>query len=128
TWRARTRRCPTFVIPVAAGRGYYVLFVQVQGDHLLATPLDAYKADPSTATPSVVFSLFEELRDKTALTLVRGEVFTETCPKVEAQRFWDTVKRFYLSDQRNFDVVVAFNEKPANFKWDDVLRVGGVSA
>lgn len=27
-------------------------------------------------------------------------------------RFWETVKRFYLSDQRNFDVVLSFNEKP----------------
>ncbi|KAK1861631.1 hypothetical protein I4F81_004213 [Pyropia yezoensis] len=128
TWRARIKRCPNFVIPVAAGRGYYVLFLQAQDEHLLATPLDAYKANPATATPSVVFTAYEELRAKTGLTLLRGEVFTETCPKVEAERFWETVKRFYLSDQRNFDVVVSFNEKPANFNWKDVLRVAGVSA
>lgn len=87
TWRARIKRCPNFVIPVAAGRGYYVLFVQAQDEHLLATPLDAYKASPATATPSVVFTAYEELRAKTGLTLLRGEVFTETCPKVEAERY-----------------------------------------
>ncbi|GAB0494682.1 hypothetical protein MMPV_005978 [Pyropia vietnamensis] len=127
TWRARIKRCPNFVIPVAAGRGYYVLFVQAQDEHLLATPLEAYKANPATATPSLVVSTYEELRAKTGLTLVRGEVFTETCPKVEAERFWEAVKRFYLSDQRNFDVVVSFNEQPAKFNWKDVLRVAGVS-
>lgn len=38
-------------------------------------------------------------------------------------RFWETVKRFYLSDQRNFDVVVSFNEKPVRLPSGGVVVV-----
>ena len=63
TFRANAIACPMFIVPVMKSEAsYFNLVSQFQdGKHCLLTQLDAYRQNPSNASPAMVTTVYEEL-------------------------------------------------------------------
>mmetsp|Transcript_22105 Transcript_22105/g.89589 ORF Transcript_22105/g.89589 Transcript_22105/m.89589 type:complete len:200 (-) Transcript_22105:582-1181(-) len=117
TLMQRAQRCPLFVLPVYNTKrtGHFMVFVQWQDKHCLITYLDDYKRLGGAAAPYMIVSLFDDLVKTKDVALVRGEVFTDRLSKSDSSKLLVDLKKWYLGAERNYDLLIRFNERPVSY-------------
>ncbi|KAI0771020.1 ATP11-domain-containing protein [Trametes elegans] len=109
---------------------------------ILFTPLQEYKLRTSFATPYLVVTHYTDLAKSHGLVLLRGEVTPSAATSApsagasedggrfmlsqqDAQLLAVHVQRFYLWNEGSEEraaLLKAFYEKPAEFKWEELLK------
>ncbi|KAH8111489.1 ATP11-domain-containing protein [Phellopilus nigrolimitatus] len=109
---------------------------------VLFTPLLEYKTRTTFATPHLVLTLYPDLARSHALVLLRGELTPSPAEggryllsQQDAQMLALGVQRFYLSGgaatkstvkdegrRERAELLRVFNESPAEFRWEDLLK------
>lgn len=100
------------------------------------TPLVEYKLRQTFATPYLVLTFYPDLAQSHGLVLLRGEI-TPSAAKAssagdyllsqqDAQLLTHGLQRFYLwgSSEEREKLLADFNERPGEFKWEDLLKHG----
>lgn len=119
---SRASKCPFFVQPVFRDDGFFMLISQFQDpSHFLMAYLEDYKMDPSSASPLVSFSIFNDLADAPQnLSLVRCDILNANIQDHEGLKVVQSVLDNYRSED-DFGLVRTFNERPASFDVDDYI-------
>ncbi|CAI5744099.1 unnamed protein product [Peronospora destructor] len=112
----RAQVAPYFIFPVYRQEGFFNMLCQFQQSCFLATYLDAFKENPSTAPPCVTISLYDNLVAEKNLTLVRADVIN-MLDKKEAQLLLQQLLISYQHDEL-YDHVDKFNNKPDQFDFE----------
>jgi len=110
---------------------------QVPISTILLTPLLEYKTRQTFATPHLVLTHYTDFAQSHKLVLFRGEL-TPTpsgggnywLNQADAQLLALGVQRFYLTDveggeegkKERAEILKNFNEKPEQFRWEDLLK------
>lgn len=102
--------------------GFFMLISQFQDpSHFLMAYLEDYKMDPSSASPLVSFSIFNDLADAPQnLSLVRCDILNANIQDHEGLKVVQSVLDNYRSED-DFGLVRTFNERPASFDVDDYI-------
>ncbi|KAI0757387.1 ATP11 protein-domain-containing protein [Daedaleopsis nitida] len=117
-----------------------------QTSTILFTPLQEYKLRQSFATPYLVLTQYTDLVKTHGLVLLRGEITPSggatgvgagkdgarfLLSQQDAQLLAVHVQRFYLwseGSEERAALLKAFHEKPADFKWEELLKHTDFSA
>jgi ATP synthase F1 complex assembly factor 1 len=103
-------------------------------------PLGEYKLRQSFAAPHLVLTFHPDLASTHGLVLLRGELTPRTADpakfmlsQTEAQALTMGLQRFYLWESggkkgEREELLRTFHEKPEDFKWEDLVRLGDVLA
>ena len=102
-----------FLFPVKKASGFFNLVLQNQDKSFIYTFLEDYKNDPSTATPYLVVTLYDELSFSKGLVLVRGDIIGDLTV-VESEKLFLMTKEFYSIEHLN-KKVVDFNKNSRKF-------------
>lgn len=102
-----------FLFPVKKASGFFNLVLQNQDKSFIYTFLEDYKNDPSTATPYLVVTLFDELSFSKGLVLVRGDIIGDLTV-VESEKLFLMTKDFYSIEHLN-KKVIDFNKNSRKF-------------
>jgi len=115
----RASQCPFFVQPVFRDDGFFMMVSQFQApSHFLMAYLEDYKMDPSSATPLLTFSVFDDYSESKGVTLVRCDILNNNLDKEESLKVVESVLENYKS---MFGVVQTFNERPNSFDINDYI-------
>lgn len=83
--RARSKRCPLFVIPVRRdAQSFFTLLLQFQERQILFTFLEDYKRNAAGAMPYFTMTMFDEFVTSKQIALMRADI-TNMMKKEEAQ-------------------------------------------
>lgn len=102
-----------FLFPVKKASGFFNLVLQNQDKSFIYTFLEDYKNDPSTATPYLVVTLYDELSFSKGLVLVRGDIIGDLTV-VESEKLFLMTKEFYSIEHLN-KKVIDFNKNSRKF-------------
>jgi hypothetical protein len=102
-----------FLLPVKKANGFFNLVLQNQDKSFIYTFLEDYKNDPSTATPYLVVTLFDELSFSKGLVLVRGDIIGDLTV-AESEKLFLMTKEFYSIEHLN-KKVIDFNKNSRKF-------------
>lgn len=115
----RASQCPFFVQPVFRDDGFFMMVSQFQAPgHFLMAYLEDYKMDPSSATPLLTFSVFDDYSESKDVTLVRCDILNKNLDEEESLKVVQSVLENYKS---MFGVVQTFNERPNSFDINDYI-------
>lgn len=109
-----------------------------QTSTILFTPLQEYKLRTSFATPYLVLTNYTDLAQSHGIVLLRGEITPSASnngsaggdgrymlDQPDAQLLALCMQKFYLWNEGMKDreeLLKAFHEKPAEFKWEELLK------
>jgi ATP synthase F1 complex assembly factor 1 len=122
TFRANAIACPMFIVPVMKSEAsYFNLVSQFQdGKHCLLTQLDAYRQNPSNASPAMVTTVYEELVAEKGIALMRGDIINRLeITRSDAQKILKFLRHVYIN---KFELVKRFNKDPRNFDYEDFMQ------
>ncbi|KAF9454990.1 ATP11-domain-containing protein [Macrolepiota fuliginosa MF-IS2] len=101
---------------------------------VLFTPLGEYKLRNTFATPYLVLTNYTNLASTHGLVLLRGEITPSSgasgnymLSQENAQQLSMAIQKFYLwgnGEGEGEKLVKTFHERPEEFRWEDLLRVG----
>ncbi len=109
-----------FIFPVKKKEGFFNLVLQNQDKSFIYTFLDDFKKNPSTSTPYLVITLFDELVFTKNIVLIRGDIIGDLNVN-EAHKILQMTKDFYLQDHL-YKKVVEFNQNSRNFNFENHLN------
>jgi ATP synthase F1 complex assembly factor 1 len=104
---------------------------------VIYAPLGEYKLRQEFAAPHLVLTFYTELARTHGIVLLRGELTPTGTLDVEGNtKYWLSqadaqiltmgLQRFYLWQGKDSDarekLLTAFHERPAEFKWEDLLQ------
>ncbi|TFK30722.1 F1 ATPase assembly protein 11 [Coprinopsis marcescibilis] len=112
---------------------------------VLFTPLQEYKLRQSFATPYLIVTFYTDLVTTHQQVLMRGEITPATATssgsdrymlsQVDAQFLVMQLQKFYLwtrgenggSETDAVKLLRTFHEKPEEFKWEDLMKMGNLN-
>ena len=77
----RAGESPMFLYPVFKEEKYFMLISQFQDSYFFSTYLENYKQNPSTASPFLSCSIFQDFEEKKGVSLLRVDFLPEYIPK-----------------------------------------------
>ena len=105
------------------------------------TPLGEYKLRQAFATPHLALTFYPDLSDTHNLVLLRGELTPRTSApdqyllsQQDAQLLVMGLQRFYLwstaegSGSEHATLLRTFHERPEEFKWEELVKLGDMMA
>jgi ATP synthase F1 complex assembly factor 1 len=121
-FKANTLACPMFIVPVIKGpSSYFNLVTQFQdGKYCLLTDLEAFRTNPSSASPMMVLTVYDELVTEKSIALMRADIINRLDrSRDEANTIMKFLRVFYTN---KFQVVKQFNQDPHRFDYTDFMR------
>lgn len=123
-FKANCVACPMFLSPViknSDGSAYFNLITQFQdGKYCLLTDLEAFRVNPTNASPMMVITVYDELVAEKGIALVRGDIINRIeISRNEANSILKLLRVFYTT---KFDFVKQFNNQPRDFDFNEYMK------
>jgi ATP synthase F1 complex assembly factor 1 len=122
TFKSNAIACPMFIVPVMKNESsYFNLISQFQdGKHCLLTSLDTFRTNPSSASPMMVATVYDELVQEKSIALMRGDIINRLeISRADASKILKLLRHFYTN---KFEIVRQFNLNPREFDYDEFMR------
>ena len=121
-FKANALECPMFIVPVlkAGDSSYFNLVSQFQdGKYCLLTDVEAFRSNPSNASPMMVMAVYDDLAVEKKIALTRGDIVNRLdITRDDARIIMKFLRVFYT---HKFDLVKRFNKDPRNFDYNEFM-------
>jgi ATP synthase F1 complex assembly factor 1 len=119
---SKGKGAPMYIFPVPKGEApaHLVLVSQNQDKSFVLTFLGDYQKNPTTATPYMVLTCFDELIDTKGIALLRGDLLSHL-DEDEGYTIMTTLLNRYLRET-GYENIRKFNNEPNSFKYEEYIR------
>jgi ATP synthase F1 complex assembly factor 1 len=118
---SKGKGAPMFIYPVPKGEApnHFILVSQNQDKSFVFTFLGDFQRNPSTASPYMVLTCFDELIESKGIALMRGDLISNL-NEDEGHTIMTTLLNGYMRESE-YDVIRRFNHEPSTFKYEEYI-------
>jgi len=113
--KSRLKESKLFIYPTPWKQKYFVLLSQMQEKHLFFVPAELFHRDPTTASPYVSISFYDDFLYDKGLILARAEISALAHVTRDSMLFLMGEFFHYYQDDEAYELVKQFNYDSNNF-------------